>query len=428
MQHIILHFALNMGKLYSKCKTFFSKDSRKELFLYVFLWLLLSLTPLFSIFMRLSNSPSGTAFPWGELLSIWRQYGIFLAMFLLHNYFLAPLLVERQRKLLYFSSLAVLLSIFLMLQCSFRPVEFRGSHNVMEHSMHDGDGRQGPPPPPFAEGFDGPRDFDGPHDLDRPEDFDGPGLRDERNFDDKKHQPPLIIGQHDVVATIIFILMLGMNLGVKLYFRQRKDQERVLQLENENLEQQLEYLKYQINPHFLMNTLNNIHALVDIEPEQAKETIVELSKIMRFVLYEGSKQKVPLRQELVFLDNYIRLMKMRFTDHVAINISLPDIIPDRELPPLLLITFVENAFKHGVSYQQKSFVNIGISIDNASAPDAPRLLFRCTNSKIPKDADSHGGVGLQNARRRLELLYGKTYTLAINDSKETYSVTLDLPL
>ncbi len=421
-----------MGKLYSKCKTFFNKDSHKELFLYIALWLLLSLTPLFSIFMRLSNSPSGTEFPWDELLFIWRQYGIFLAMFLLHNYFLAPLLVDRQRKMLYFSSLAVLLSIFLMLQCSFRPTDLNGPHNFSERSIHDGDGHFGPPPPPFSEDFDRPQDFDGlgPQNFDDqgPQDFDDRGPRDNGDFDNKRHRPPLIIGQHDVIATIIFILMLGMNLGVKLYFRQRKNQERMLHLENENLEQQLEYLKYQINPHFLMNTLNNIHALVDIEPEQAKETIVELSKIMRFVLYEGSKQKVPLRQELVFLDNYIRLMKMRFTDQVTITTNLPDIIPDRELPPLLLITFVENAFKHGVSYQQKSFVNISINIDNTATPETPRLLFKCTNSKIPKDADSHGGVGLQNARRRLELLYGKTYTLAINDSEETYSVTLDLPL
>lgn len=394
------------------------------MYLYLVLWLLLFLTPLFSIYMRLSHMPSSTAFPWNELLLMWRQYAIFLAMFLVHNFLLAPLLVYRQRRGLYFSSLAVLLGVFLVLQCSNRP------HRLM------GPPDRGPRPA-FAER--GPRDGGEPHGPRDGIERHGPREDGERHgprppFDDK-HHPPVIIGEHDAVATIIFILMLGMNVGVKLYFRQRKDQERMLQLENDNLEQQLEYLKYQINPHFLMNTLNNIHALVDIDPEQAKETIVELSKIMRFVLYEGSKQKVALRQELIFLENYIELMKMRFTDQVTITVNLPDMIPDRDIPPLLLITFVENAFKHGVSYQQKSFVYVDISLTEGvkgSERDGTSLLFTCRNSKVAKAEGtanpSEHGVGLQNARQRMDLLYGNSYTLDINDAPDSYTVTLKLPL
>ena len=262
---------------------------------------------------------------------------------------------------------------------------------------------------------DGPR----PDDMHHPDD--GPRPDDDPRLDDM-HRPPIFFGEHDILAFIMFTLMLGMNLGIKLYFRQRKDQERMTLLERENLEQQLEYLKYQINPHFLMNTLNNIHALVDIDPEQAKETIVELSKIMRFVLYEGSKQKVPLRQELLFLDNYINLMKMRITDNVALNVDMPDILPDSDIPPLMLITFVENAFKHGVSYQQPSFIDISVNIhDN-------RLLFTCRNSKIPNGEDQHGGVGLKNVMRRLELIYGNDYTLDFDDAPDCYSVKLEIPL
>ena len=416
-----------MGKLYSKGKDIFFRDSRKEMLLYLVLWLLLFLTPVLSIYMRLSQMPTGTSFPWDELLMIWRHYTIFLAMFLVHNFLLAPLLVYRQRRTVYFSSLAVMVGLFLVLQCSTRPDKPSG---------------------PFApdEGF---ADFDGRPPLDF-DDHEGPTppVRGEKDFGRRPGRPPLqsrppegafrrgpiIFGEHEVVATIIFILMLGMNVGVKLYFRQRKDHERMLQLEHDNLEQQLEYLKYQINPHFLMNTLNNIHALVDIDPEQAKVTIVELSKIMRFVLYEGNKQKVALRQELLFLENYIELMKMRFTDHVAINVSLPEMIPDREIPPLLLITFVENAFKHGVSYQQQSFVSIEISIAQGEeeSKDGCSLHFKCMNSKKAKtDGAASGaghGVGLQNARRRLDLLYGNSYTLDISDAAETYIVTLQLPL
>ena len=424
-----------MGKLYSTLRNIFSPDSRKETYLYITLWLLLFLTPLFSIYMRMSQTGASDTFPREELLFLWRRFAIFLVMFLVHNFLLAPLLVYRQRRILYFTTLAVLMGAFIALQCSSRP------HPIDPHGHkapptefdgrppHDGGGPNHPAPEKFDDWlFDDHDDADMPprHDMDEHPRHLRP---------DETHHPPVIIGEHDIVATIIFILMIGMNLGVKLYFRQQKDRDHMMKLENDNLEQQLEYLKYQINPHFLMNTLNNIHALVDIDPEQAKETIVELSKIMRFVLYEGSKQKVPLRQELIFLENYIELMRMRYSDQVDISVSLPDRIPDRDIPPLLLITFVENAFKHGVSYQQQSFINIGISIDEEAADSGKDgenrhhcLHFRCSNSKLPQTQDSHGGVGLQNARRRLDLLYGTTYTLDIDDAGNIYTVTLKLPL
>jgi len=230
------------------------------------------------------------------------------------------------------------------------------------------------------------------------------------------------MGQHDVVALIILILMLGMNLGVKLYFKQHRDEHRLADLERENLEQQLEYLKYQINPHFFMNTLNNIHALVDIDPEKAKTTILELSKMMRFVLYEGNKQGVPLDREIAFLQNYITLMKLRYTDKVKISVSTPASLPGKEIPPLMFITFVENAFKHGVSYRQDSFIDIQLSVEDE------RLTFTCRNSRIPKDEDKHGGVGLANVKKRLELIYGNRYTLDINDTPKTYTVKLTIPI
>ena len=230
------------------------------------------------------------------------------------------------------------------------------------------------------------------------------------------------MGQHDVVALIILVLMLGMNLGVKLYFKQRSDQKHLAQLERQNLEQQLEYLKYQINPHFFMNTLNNIHALVDIDPEKAKSTILELSKMMRFMLYEGSKSVVPLEREMTFLQNYITLMKLRYTDKVRISVDVPASLPNKDVPPLMFITFVENAFKHGVSYRQESFIDIAMAI----ASD--RLTFTCVNSRIPKEEDKHGGVGLQNVKQRLDLIYGQNYQLDIRDEQTSYTVKLTLPL
>ena len=214
--------------------------------------------------------------------------------------------------------------------------------------------------------------------------------------------PPPIVGERDILAIVVLILMFGANLGIKGYFRSRDDRKRLAELEHENLEQQLEYLRYQINPHFFMNTLNNIHALVDIDPEKAKETIVELSKMMRFVLYEGNKQGVPLSREMDFIRHYVTLMQLRYTDKVRITLDLPAEVPDRQIPPLILITFIENAFKHGISYQHESFIEVKVAVEGES------LHFTCRNSKAESSNEEKGGVGLANVRKRLNLLYDNT--------------------
>ena len=236
----------------------------------------------------------------------------------------------------------------------------------------------------------------------------------------KRH--PGFWGQHDVIAIIILVLMFGMNLGIKLYFKTRGDQKKLIALEKENLEQQLEYLKYQINPHFFMNTLNNIHALVDIDPEKAKDTILELSKMMRFVLYEGDKRGVPLNREFDFIRNYITLMRLRYTDKVKITVELPTETPDKLVPPLMLITFIENAFKHGISYQHESFIDVKVGIEHE------RLRFQCRNSKADKPNQEKGGVGLANVKQRLHLLYDNNFTLHIQDEPDIYNVELTIPL
>ena len=171
-----------------------------------------------------------------------------------------------------------------------------------------------------------------------------------------------------------------------------------------------------------MNTLNNIHALVDIDPEKAKDTIVELSKMMRYVLYEGNKQGVPLSREFEFIRHYVALMQLRYTDKVKITLDIPDAVPDREIPPLLLITFIENAFKHGITYQRQSFVNVSITIEGN------RLHFICSNSKAETPNQERGGVGLDNVRKRLDLIYPQQYTLDIDDQPQAYTAQLIIPL
>ena len=375
------------------------QDQKKhENLTYLALWGMLFAVPVLSLYIRKVNDPY-YIFNWDELLMIWRQFAIYLAIFLVHNFFLAPLLVYKHKRVIYLCSVGVIAGLFIFYQCTNKPMEhFRPPHEHMEMM---------PPPQPFPDFPEGEKRR--------------PPLRGELEGG-RAGAPPVFMGEHDIVALIILLLMLGINLGVKYYFKSRHDAKQLIALEKENLEQQLEYLKYQINPHFFMNTLNNIHALVDIDPEKAKDTILELSKMMRFILYEGDKKGVPLSREFDFIRHYATLMRLRYTDKVEVTVDLPTETPDYQLPPLMLITFIENAFKHGISYQHDSFIHV------KAAVKGDRLYFECHNSKADKSNEMKGGVGLANVKQRLNLIYGENYTLNIQDEPDTYNVELEIPL
>ncbi len=405
----------------------FNKDKQQETVIYLVLWGLLFMAPIMSLYIRTTNDTSLT-FNWDEVLMVWREYGVFFAVFLVHNYLLAPLLVHKQQKLIYFSIVIALVGAFTFYQCQDRPrhheprMEKRERPELNEHPSRQErpepmEGPENPEHPQFA--------GDGAH---RPH---GP-----RHFRPNDHRPPVILSQHDVITVIILILMLGMNLGVKLYFKQKADQRHLTEMERKNLEQQLEYLKYQLNPHFLMNTLNNIHALVDINPERSKEAIIQLSKILRYVLYETDNKRVPLNKELEFMKNYTDLMRMRYGGKLQFTDSSNLLIPSspeqsQMIPPLLFISFVENAFKHGVSYQQPSFIEI-TGKRHKDKQDHDRLLWSCRNSKHQKQQQTtvpqQGGVGMANVRQRLDIIFGNNYTLNVNETDDTYEVTLDIPM
>ena len=399
-------------------------QSRQENMVYWALWGLLFVTPLLSLYVRTVNNTELT-FDWQEVLIVWRQYAIYLLLFLLHNYVLAPILIYRQKRLLYSSLVACMLGAFVFYQCQSRPDDMRkGPRHMAQHEqmmpherMHDG-----PPEEDFFDHEPPPIEEDAPDMVpnEKAIQHHPKGERADRKPMGKRH--PGMFGQHEIVGLIILVLMFGMNLGIKLYFKTRGDQKKLIALEKENLEQQLEYLKYQINPHFFMNTLNNIHALVDIDPEKAKDTILELSKMMRFVLYEGNKHGVPLNREFDFIRNYITLMRLRYTDKVKITVDLPTETPDKLVPPLMLITFIENAFKHGISYQHESFSEVKVGIEQE------QLRFLCRNTKADKPNQGKGGVGLANVKQRLHLLYDNNFTLHIQDEPDIYNVELTIPL
>ncbi len=367
---------------------------RKEHIIYTLMWIALYLSPLMSIYMRMSGNPH-IDFSWDEIINAWKFNTVWIVMFAIHNFLLAPLLIVKRRTWLYTALVVALLVATMFTLSAIRPSDSRMRHapqrsECCEHDCMNAEmmaSKQQPPP------------------------MRGGG-------------PLVMFGPGEMVLFFGGLLLMGMNLGVKLYFRSQEDADILSQIEKHALERQLQYLKYQVNPHFLMNTLNNIHALVDIDPERAKTSIVELSKLMRYVLYEGNNRLTPLSREVQFLRNYVQLMSMRYTGNVSISLDVPEVLPDSMLPPLLLVIFVENAFKHGISYRNKSFVEISLK------PQADRLLFNCRNSRQqkPQDENMKGGVGLSNVRRRLDLLFPGNYTLDIKEQEDTYTVCLDIPL
>ena len=246
-----------------------------------------------------------------------------------------------------------------------------------------------------------------------------PFPREPEFFDKPRPRGPM---SPETSRLIMGILLVGVDLGVFFYIESRRKERRMKELEAENIRQQLESLRYQINPHFLMNTLNNIHALVDLDPEKAKESIEFFSKMMRVLLYEGNAPTIPLAKELDFIEHFISLMRLRYPeDAVRIETVFPAACPDAAVPPLAMASFVENAFKHGISYAADSFIRIKVELLDG------RVLFECANSSHPSEDSGQHGIGLENVRKRLSLLYGSSFLLSTREKEGCYDVLMILP-
>ncbi|MGY3215320.1 sensor histidine kinase [Mucilaginibacter sp. HD30] len=193
-------------------------------------------------------------------------------------------------------------------------------------------------------------------------------------------------------------------------------------LENQRLTAELAFLKSQINPHFLFNSLNSIYSLAYQKSDNTPGAILKLSEIMRYMLYESNDNKVALEKELQYLQNYIDLQKIRFGKSAFIDFKIEGEVGDQRIVPLLLIAFIENAFKHGVANDAATAIQLLIRIDATS------LYFFIRNKKHANNRDAVGGIGLSNVKRRLDLLYPRKYSLEIRDEIDTYTCELSLVL
>ena len=202
------------------------------------------------------------------------------------------------------------------------------------------------------------------------------------------------------------------------WFRQLRHQQ---ELETQTMQSELRFLKSQINPHFLFNTLNNLYALTLKKSDKAPDIVIKLSEMMRYMLYECNEKRVSLHKEVNYLRNYLDLERLRQSDHIKIEFKVEGIIGDQQIAPLLFIPFLENSFKHGLNTQLKDgFVKIQLNANEEM------IDFHIENSKgqailAPANRPS-GGIGLVNVRRRLELLYPNHYTLEVSNKPNSFSV------
>lgn len=238
-----------------------------------------------------------------------------------------------------------------------------------------------------------------------------------------KQAPPFRLFWLKSIFSLIIPTLIAITVGtVENWFRSEEEKKEASRIQ---LESELLNLRYQLQPHFFFNSLNNIYSLVEISPSKAQEAIHGLSKLMRYLLYETGRPQVGLDEEIRFITNYIELMKLRQTDKTQLTYTFPTLDAGRwQLAPLLFIPLIENAFKHGVSATKNTVISFEITLNDN------QLLFVGVNSSNPKhDTDHSGsGIGLQNLQKRLQLLYNDRYTLTTGTENGIFTARLQLML
>jgi len=218
------------------------------------------------------------------------------------------------------------------------------------------------------------------------------------------------------------LLIAGVDTGLLFTGKLHETEEKKHLLEKQNSDMQLEILRNQVSPHFFMNTLNNIYALIGCDTPKAREAVMKLSKLMRYMLYENENGRVFLSKEFEFIRSYVDLMRLRFADESVIKLSLPENYIDVKIPALLFISYIENAFKYGASYENECRIRISFAVENNE------LSFHCQNIKQKVTNNEKGGLGLENSKNRLNLLFGSDYKIKINSNTEVFSVDLKIPI
>lgn len=219
-----------------------------------------------------------------------------------------------------------------------------------------------------------------------------------------------------LLKAIFFAVIVALPVGLKYVMRWNEEKHKMEEERRRNAEAELTWLKNQLNPHFLFNTLNNISSLTQIDAGKAQESIGQFSELLRYALYESNVEKARLTDETEFMKNYIDLMSLRCNEKTSIETRFDSFDDSLTISPLLFISLIENAFKHGISSHKESFVKIDMGLDGED------LVFSCENSIHERTSEnrSGSGIGLENMTRRLDLLYPDAYSYRQHIEGDTY--------
>jgi len=350
--------------------------------LHLLAWGILFLVPFL---VHETNHLSSTGLPWRD----WTRLALVSAIFYFNYFVLIPRLVYHNRFPLFL--LANFGIAILQYSIFFWAIDFRPPSDGL------------PPPPPSQTQQSTP-------------------------WEPEHHPKPP--HQHGPFSAFLFgsifvvCMTSGMALAIRMTERYNQDMSRKQQMETEHLRSELSYLKLQLSPHFLFNTLNNIYSLVDLDQQQAQNSIHHLSKLLRYLLYETNADHVPIQGEVTFLQSYLQLMSLRLGPHVQLHTEFHISNPKAPIAPLLLLPLIENAFKHGIHAQEPSRISLRMV-------EAEGLLeLNLENTDYPKETNDRtgSGLGLANLRKRLALLYADRHTYHTTQSAGIYSVQLSLQL
>ena len=366
-----------------------------ESFIFISIWLLFYLSPIIG-----NNNLNGI--DWLPILTTWTRFLPFLIASFVNHYILFPFLFHKRKAWYFVFAVLLIFGIALTSRTMHRSRNTISRITRQEILFNEVPNSKPFPPPEHRLNKEGePKPLRGNRLLPisrRPGEL-----------------PPFIN------ALFIGFLIIGFDIGLRTTFRWTKSEQEKELLEKENIKNELAFLRNQLSPHFFMNTLNNIHSLIDINTEEAKESIIRLSHLMRHLLYDSEDEYIPLSKEVNFIQSYVELMKLRYTNKVKVSFCVDSDYTNINIPPLLFTSLIENAFKYGVSYKQESHININLFAKEKN------LYFSVENSKNDEHK-SEGGIGLENTRKRLDLLYTGKYEMKVEETEKSYFVHLKLPL
>lgn len=339
--------------------------------------------------------------------SYWLFCFTYIFLFYSNAYYFIPVLFLKKKYVLYSIITLILLGSVYYLQPFDKLI--RSSENRVNDRMPPPEHPFGPPPADYPK--QGGHPPEGPPPPPFRSNQEGTG-----GVNNKRHSPPL-----DSSSLFIFLMIIALSTAIKIIQQWQLTEQRATRAEADKTSAELSFLKAQINPHFLFNTLNNIYTLAVTKDDHAPDSIIKLSNIMRYVTDDVTADFVPLQSEVDCIGDYIELQRLRISNNTSINFIVEGNIDSKNIAPLVLMTFVENVFKYGISKHEKSVIDIKI---HTSAAD---ISFFCSNRIfLGRNENQRTGIGIKNTKQRLAHLYPERHLLNISNENDQYTVKLTL--